>query len=540
MLSRMQAALSSVVEAVAWTDSNGCLEWCNSIFEELVGHNLEDMTASPLLEFLPLVLLGETVPLENHPVTLGLAGHRVDTMAYEFVSPSNCRLILELISQPVVLEDHRKSVVLAIRDITRRSERERTLLRQRELIELLQRVSEACNAADTLVHAVERTLQLVCLNMGFPVGHACFLHLNDTPDVWHVVADDYLPQRREIENDRVLQDRVRNLVIREKTATRQHVLSQWVATAVAIPVLCSSELIAVLEFYGDRRMLDDRASLHHLAQVGVQIAHVAERQRAEAEIRQAHAALEHRVVERTAELQAEVEERRKAERLKDELVATVSHELRTPLSSMLGFSELMIDQDFSRAEQMEFLGIIYSESTRLTQLINEFLDLQKIESGELRYHMQPVDICEMLFDTASLFRKHPATHCVIVDVENGFPLVFGDAGRLKQVLYNLMSNAVKFSPHGGEIQLRATRTNEKAEITITDQGLGIPEAMIPKLFQKFVRVDNADTRRIGGTGLGLALVREIVLAHGGDIWVESIEGNGSTFHLTLPLASNAG
>ena len=226
---------------------------------------------------------------------------------------------------------------------------------------------------------------------------------------------------------------------------------------------------------------------------------------------------------------------REVERMKNEFVATVSHELRTPLASLLGFSELMLTRTLPEEKNRKFLGVIHKESKRLNTLINDFLDLQRVESGRVSYTLEPLDLAGLVREVAMLFSSD-AQHSLRLDLAEALPLSLGDHDRIKQVLQNLLSNAVKYSPQGGEIVIAARATGDgEVEVSVTDHGLGIPAEAIPKLFGKFYRVDSSDRREIGGTGLGLALCKEIVSAHKGRIWAESRLGEGTTFRFTLPV-----
>lgn len=233
----------------------------------------------------------------------------------------------------------------------------------------------------------------------------------------------------------------------------------------------------------------------------------------------------------------DITRRKEVERLKEQFVSTVSHELRTPLSSLRGFAELMISREFPREKQHEFLKIIHQESVRLTGLINDFLDIQRMESGHQTYDIGNLDALPVLQGSLTLFSGAQGTHRLRLEAPTVLPHVWADADRLRQVLSNLLSNAIKFSPHGGEITLGARREDEHLLIWVADQGIGIGADAQSKLFNKFFRVDAEETRSIGGTGLGLALVKEIVQAQGGNVWVESELGQGSTFKFTLPIAA---
>lgn len=235
-------------------------------------------------------------------------------------------------------------------------------------------------------------------------------------------------------------------------------------------------------------------------------------------------------------VQVDITKRKEVERLKNELVATVSHELRTPLASLRGFAELMLQRVYSPAQQREFLRIIHQEAMRLGKLIDDFLDLQRMESGRETWTFDSVDLKPELDQTVALLAPTSAQHTLALEVGAELPRVRANADRVRQALVNLVANAIKFSPAGGEVRVGARPEDGHVTLWVRDRGIGMsPEAM-QDLFTKFYRVDNAETRRIGGTGLGLALVKEIADAHGGRVWVESALGEGSTFYLALPRA----
>jgi signal transduction histidine kinase/DNA-binding response OmpR family regulator/CHASE3 domain sensor protein len=225
---------------------------------------------------------------------------------------------------------------------------------------------------------------------------------------------------------------------------------------------------------------------------------------------------------------------REAERLKSDLVATVSHELRTPLASVLGFAELLSTREYDRATQKKFLDTITTEASRLTALVNDFLDLQRMESGDFGLSLAPFDLAPLLRDEVALFSMQSASHELELDVPGDPVMVLGDRDRLAQVVANLLSNAIKYSPEGGVVSVAAAVLDGRVRVSVSDTGVGIPVDQQGGLFSKFFRVDSSDVRRIGGTGLGLALCREIVDAHGGVIGFESREGHGSTFWFEVP------
>ncbi|USY55981.1 ATP-binding protein [Bacillus sp. 1780r2a1] len=223
------------------------------------------------------------------------------------------------------------------------------------------------------------------------------------------------------------------------------------------------------------------------------------------------------------------------DQMKSEFVSTVSHELRTPLASVLGFTELMLNKTLRPERQTKYLNTIYQEAQRLTALINDFLDVQKMESGTQTYHKNYVNLVPILKQVINVQQVNAGKHTFDIITSSENLIVFGDEDKLIQLFNNLIHNAVKYSPDGGNVQIKALAEHDKVHISIKDEGIGIPEEAINKLFTKFYRVDNSDMRKIGGTGLGLSIVKEIVKSHQGEIKVNSEWKKGSTFTVSLPL-----
>jgi signal transduction histidine kinase len=240
-----------------------------------------------------------------------------------------------------------------------------------------------------------------------------------------------------------------------------------------------------------------------------------------------------RLAERNAQLAEQNARLRESERLKAELISIVSHELRTPLASVLGFTSLLLQRDFDDAERRRYLGIIDAQSRRLAELLNDFLDAQRVEEGRLEMSFEPLDLASLLREQAQLFAGQSDAHQIRLDLDNEPFLIVGDRDRLGQVLANLLSNAIKYSPDGGVVELVGERENGVVRVQVRDEGRGIPRAEQPRIFTKFFRGD-AGASGIGGTGLGLALAREIVEAHGGHIGFKSEAGAGSTFWFEVP------
>jgi signal transduction histidine kinase len=228
-----------------------------------------------------------------------------------------------------------------------------------------------------------------------------------------------------------------------------------------------------------------------------------------------------------------------SERLKSELVSNVSHELRTPLASVLGFSDLLLKRDLPEEDSQRYLEVIRTEAGRLATLLNDLLDLQRIELGALELERGEFDLNDLLSVQTTLYSAQSALHELSFRPTSEPLLVDGDRDRLAQVLGNLLSNAIKYSPDGGDVDVRSANIDGQAWVWIRDHGLGVPRDAQKQLFTKFFRGDAGRKRGIAGTGLGLVLARQIVEAHGGTIGFESEEGRGSTFWIRIPAARAA-
>jgi signal transduction histidine kinase len=240
-----------------------------------------------------------------------------------------------------------------------------------------------------------------------------------------------------------------------------------------------------------------------------------------------------------SELIAQNEQLRESEKAKSDLIAMISHELRTPLSSVLGFTALLLQRDFDEPERRRYLEIVDSEARRLAELAEDFLDMRLLEEGRLELSPRETDLAALVRNQSRLFFAHVRDHVVEVDVPSEPVVTRVDADRITQVVANLFSNAIKYSPGGGRITVALGTDNGVARLTVADDGVGIRGADQHRIFEKFFR-GNAAAAGIGGTGLGLALSRLIVQAHGGRIGFDSREGIGSTFWVELPSAKRNG
>jgi len=238
------------------------------------------------------------------------------------------------------------------------------------------------------------------------------------------------------------------------------------------------------------------------------------------------------------QLEARNREVEQANRLKNEFLASMSHELRTPLHTIIGFSELLTEQLEGPLgeKQQRFVGHILQDARHLLELINEILDISKIESGRLELKRESFDFSQCVEEVLAGIRHQAATKNITLENKNRFQSsLYADRLRVKEILYNLLSNAVKFTPEGGRVWMEGSSESGTLRVSVCDTGIGIPEQEHPSIFEKFYQVGDASGGTREGTGLGLPITKHLVELHGGTISVESRPGQGSSFRLTFPL-----
>ena len=241
----------------------------------------------------------------------------------------------------------------------------------------------------------------------------------------------------------------------------------------------------------------------------------------------------------TTSLTAANEQLERMSAIKSEFVSIVSHEFRTALTGIQGFSELLRDEELSVAEVREFAGDINANAVRLNRLINDLLDLDRMESGKMTLVRQPLLLDDVVSGVVEQLRPLLAKHPTTLELGIGDRPIVGDCDKLTQVCMNLLSNAVKYSPGGGPIVVSTGLRDGEAVMRVSDGGIGIAPEAIERIFERFSRVESGPSRFIKGTGLGLPIVRQIAELHGGRAWAESRPGEGSAFYVALPLAGHA-
>jgi two-component system, OmpR family, sensor histidine kinase BaeS len=242
------------------------------------------------------------------------------------------------------------------------------------------------------------------------------------------------------------------------------------------------------------------------------------------------------------ELEREASQRDQLDRLKDEFVLTASHELRSPLTSVQGFAELlMLERDSLTPRQLETVEVILDNCRHLVRLLNDLLDLARSDAGRLAIRPEPTEVAPLIDDVVRTMRAQTesAGQTLSENIEPGLPIVNVEPSRIRQILVNLLTNAHEYCPEGASIEVAARAAGAEVEISVSDNGPGIPAEQLERIFERFTRGDAGLTQRVGGTGLGLAIAKSLVELHGGSIEAESTVGQGSTFRFRLPIGTVA-
>ncbi len=233
----------------------------------------------------------------------------------------------------------------------------------------------------------------------------------------------------------------------------------------------------------------------------------------------------------------EISRLKELERIRQDFVANVSHELRTPLTTIKGYTETLLDGMVKEEVALGFLRVIQKHTDRLTKIVEDLLMLSKIESREFQLNLEPLPLADVLEDVLELVDENAKKHQVTLlktDLPNSL-FVRADRNYLEQILVNLLDNAIKYNRKGGKILISAILNSQnEVEVAIRDNGIGIPQEDLHRIFERFYRVDKGRSKELGGTGLGLSIVKHLVQAQGGRVWAESQLGKGSTFYFTLP------
>jgi PAS domain S-box-containing protein len=506
--------LGSIGDAVIAADPDGRVTYLNEPAEALTGWPSSEANGQPLAEVFNIVNEKTGKQIEN-PAELvvrtgsivGLANHTA------LIDRKGVHRPIADSAAPIRAADGEIiGVVLVFRDVTEERRAEDALAEQREWFETtLQSIGDAVIATD--VHGLVVFMnpiaeQLTGWRLAEASGRPC-------ADIFNIVNEN---SRRTVESPVA------------------HVLAEGTVVGLANhTVLISAD--------GTERPIDDsgapiRSRDGRIVGVVLVFRDVSERRRADLERRDA-------TLERDRLLEAERAARADAERasrVKDEFVAMVSHELRTPLNAILGWTQLMVKPGAPPDVIARGLDVIARNTRLQTQLIADLLDISRIVSGKLRLDIEQIDLARVVSDAIDTVQREADDKGIALTrrLDGKVGAIAGDAARIQQIIWNLLSNAIKFTPAGGQVVVRLRKAGTDAEITVTDTGAGIRPDFLPQIFDRFQQADQSITRRFGGLGLGLSIVKHLVELHGGTISAASGGiGRGTTFTIVLPSSIGA-
>ena len=520
-----RAVIDGTVDGIITIDSDGIVEMFNPAAEGIFGYSVDEVIGRNVKVLMPAPYHDQHDGYLHNFLNTGekkiigigreVAGLRKDGSVFP----------LDLAVSEVRIGG-RRTFVGIIRDITERKLAEEALREKTAQVTLLHAVATAANEATSVDQAIQACLDKVCAHTGWPVGHAYVLAANSRDRLvptalWHLDEPERFATFRQVTEateftpgiglpGRVLAHRRSawvSDVTRDTNFPRARLADELgVRAGFALPVVVKGDVVAVLEFFSPDVIEADETLLHLMSHVGSQIGRVVERGQ--------------------------------VEKMKNEFISVVSHELRTPLTSIQGALSLIarMKPEGLTDKYAKLIDIAHKNCGRLVRLINDILDIEKIESGSMEFKRLPQEAMPLIHQSMEANQEYARRFSVSLVLARERPgiRVDADSDRILQVLTNLISNAAKFSPEGGSVEVSVDRRGGAVRIEITDHGDGIPEEFRDGIFGRFAQADASATRKREGTGLGLSIAKAIVEKHGGTIGFETETGVGTTFYFELP------
>ncbi|HKE88545.1 MAG TPA: PAS domain S-box protein [Vicinamibacterales bacterium] len=507
-----RVTLGSIGDAVIASDPDGRVTYMNEAAERATGWTTNEAIGQPLAVVFHIINEKTRKPVE-HPAELVLrTGHIVGLANHTVLVARNGveRPIADSAAPIRGADDRLIGVVLVFRDVTDDRRAEEALAEQREWFETtLESIGDAVIATD--------------MN-----GHVVFMN----PIAEHLTGWRLAEARRRSCTD------VFNIINEQTRRTVQSPVARVLAEGTVVGLANHTLLIAA---DGTECPIDDsgapiRSRNGRIVGAVLVFRDVSDRRRGEVE--RLDTALEReRLLEAERAARAEAE---RASRVKDEFVAMVSHELRTPLNAILGWTQLMAKPGVAPDVVTHGLDVIRRNTRLQTQLISDLLDMSRILSGKLRLDIAQVDVASVVSDAIDTVQHNADEKGIVIrrELDNAAGVIAGDAGRILQIVWNLLSNAIKFTAEGGHITVRLRKSGLDAEISVADTGVGIRPELLPQIFNRFRQVDQSISRRFGGLGLGLSIVKHLAELHGGSVTADSGGiGQGATFTVVLPSSA---
>jgi PAS domain S-box-containing protein len=509
---RYRVTLSSVGDGVIASDVEGRVTFLNGVAERLTGWSSSDAVGQPLADVFHIIGEKTRERIENPAqkvlrsgVILGLANHTA------LISRDGIERPIADSAAPIFDDGKIIGVVLTFRDITEERRAEDALHEQREWFEqTLQSIGDAVIATDIRGHVVFMNPvaeYLTGRTLADSLGASC-------AEVFRIINEE---SRQAAENPvgRVLQEG-------KVVGLANHTI--------------------LVDAQGNERFIDDsgapiRNASGRIVGAVLVFRDVTDRRRAEVE-RASAASERERLLECERAARSEAE---RANRVKDDFVATLSHELRTPLNAILGWTQILKTQPSKEELIPRGIDVIERNTRVQAQLVADLLDMSRIMSGKLSLEMRRADLPGIVEAAMETIQPAAQTKGITIhaEIDRAMGPMAGDSARLQQIVWNLLSNAVKFTPEGGRVEVRVERVGDEAHVIVRDSGIGIHPDFLPAIFERFRQAESATNRRFGGLGLGLAIVKELAQLHGGDVEATSEgEGHGATFRVRLPMGGD--
>lgn len=537
-----QAVFRSLVESlplnVVRKDLNGRIVFCNQRYCNTMQQSLEQLLGKSDRDLFPPELADKYVDDDQRVIETGVDFRDVESHQ----TPEGETIHVEVLKGPVT--DANGNVLgtqCLFWNVSDRVRAEQQMRRQTLEARLLFDATTVASQTNSFHKALQDCVNLVCRLTEWPVGH---VYLPDEDDsklvptqIWHIDENRFSEFRRVTERTSCsLGEDLPGTIARQKaphsirnvqednTFIRAKLCNELgIRGALGFPILIDDELVAVLEFFACEELEPDDQLLLIFRTVGEQIGRVVKRRRIQEAIEQAR------------------DDAETANRAKSDFLANMSHEIRTPMNAVLGMSELLLDSPLD-SSQREYAEMIRESGESLLEIINDILDFSKIEAGKFDLECQPFELQDSLGDTMKslALRAHEKGLELAFHIAPDVPeCLVGDRGRLRQVLMNLVGNAIKFT-ETGEVIVDVRETSRSSDdvvlqFSVRDTGVGIPADRVSHIFDAFEQADTSTTRRFGGTGLGLAISARLVELMQGRVWVESTVGRGSTFYFTARL-----
>ena len=515
---------------------------CNEAYKEAFGDKPEDIVGKTLLE---MDILTEEERIHIHEDDLNLI------QTGDFRREEATRVFADGKTYDVMYwrrtfnraDGSPGGMVGLLIDISDRKKSEETIRRRAMEASLLHRATQLAAESDAFDESLQKCIDLVCELTGWPIGHVYLPVENDPPElvsasIWRIANTNKHADFKSVSEKSVFQmgeglpGRIWQAgepvwipdVTLDPNFPRKDICKQLnIHSAFGFPIEVREEVVAVLEFFTEEVVEVDERLMETMATVGIQVGQVLERKRTADELSVAKDAAD------------------EASRTKSAFLANMSHELRTPMNAILGYAEMLAEdaEEEGNDDQLADIKEISTAGEHLLSLLNDVLDISKVEAGRMDLYLETFDLTKMIDEVATTTKAlvDKNKNKMAVSIADDMGEMHADVTKVRQILFNLMSNAAKFTSNGKITLFGERRTGENGDtirLGVSDDGIGIPKDKLDHIFEEFSQADDTTTKNFGGTGLGLALVKRFCHMMGGDIWVESTEGKGSSFILELP------